>query len=71
MAVLLLAEVSGGELALDATAKAVTAGKALGEVTVLVAGPAAAADAAACRTYSAASSQNGDRSLRESSEWTG
>ena len=47
MAVLLLAEVSGGELALDATAKAVTAGKALGDVTVLVAGPAAAAEAAA------------------------
>ena len=47
MAVLLLAELSGGALALDATAKAVTAGKALGDVTVLVAGPAAAADAAA------------------------
>lgn len=47
MAVLLLAELSGGALALDATAKAVTAAKALGDVTVLVAGPAAAADAAA------------------------
>ena len=47
MAVLLLAEISGGALALDATAKAVTAGKALGDVTVLVAGPAAAGDEAA------------------------
>ena len=47
MAVLLLAELSGGALALDATAKAVTAGKALGDVTVLVAGPAAAGDEAA------------------------
>ena len=35
MAVLLLAEVNDGELALDATAKAVTAAKALGDVTVL------------------------------------
>jgi len=47
MAVLLLAEVSGGELATDATAKAFTAAKAMGDVTVLVAGPAAAAEAAA------------------------
>ncbi|MGH1370334.1 MAG: FAD-binding protein [Maritimibacter sp.] len=47
MAVLLIAEVNGGELALDATAKAMTAAKALGDVTVLVAGPKAAADAAA------------------------
>jgi electron transfer flavoprotein alpha subunit len=49
MAVLLLAEVTGGELALDATAKAVTAAKALGDVTVLCAGASAAAavDAAA------------------------
>ncbi|MFY0597116.1 MAG: FAD-binding protein [Cognatishimia sp.] len=46
MAVLLLAEVTGGELALDATAKAVTAAKALGDVTVLAAG-ASAADAGA------------------------
>jgi electron transfer flavoprotein alpha subunit len=37
MAVLLLAELQGGELAVDATAKAVTAAKALGEVTVLCA----------------------------------
>ena len=49
MAVLLLAEVTGGELALDATAKAVTAAQSLGDVTVLAAGASAAAagDAAA------------------------
>jgi electron transfer flavoprotein alpha subunit len=47
MAVLLLAEVAGHELHLDATAKALTAAKALGDVTVLVPGPAAAAKAAA------------------------
>ncbi|MBL3569677.1 electron transfer flavoprotein subunit alpha/FixB family protein [Rhodovulum sp. BSW8] len=38
MAVLLLAEVTGGELQLDATAKAVTAARALGEVTALCVG---------------------------------
>jgi len=38
MAVLLLAELNGAELALDQTAKAVSAVKALGEVTVLCAG---------------------------------
>ena len=43
MAVLLLAEVNGGELALDATAKAVNAAKGLGDVTVLAAGASAAA----------------------------
>ncbi len=49
MAVLLLAEVNDGELALDATAKAVTAAAQLGDVTVLCAGASAAAagDAAA------------------------
>ncbi|MCL6284591.1 electron transfer flavoprotein subunit alpha/FixB family protein [Ruegeria sp. 2012CJ41-6] len=49
MAVLLLAEVTNGELGLDATAKAVTAAKQLGDVTVLAAGASAAAagDAAA------------------------
>ena len=46
MAVLLIAEVTGGELQLDATAKAMTAARALGEVTVLCVG-AQAADAAA------------------------
>ncbi|WP_299551982.1 FAD-binding protein [uncultured Tateyamaria sp.] len=46
MAVLLLAEINDGELAMDATAKAVTAAKALGDVTVLATG-ATCADAAA------------------------
>ena len=49
MAVLLLAEVQGGELAVDATSKALTAAKAMGDVTVLCAsdncGGAAAAAA--------------------------
>jgi electron transfer flavoprotein alpha subunit len=43
MAVLLLAEVNNGELAMDATAKAVTAARGLGDVTVLCAGASAAA----------------------------
>lgn len=43
MAVLLLAEVNNGELALDATAKAVTAAGALGDITVLCAGASASA----------------------------
>ena len=43
MAVLLLAEVNDGELAMDATAKAVTAAQKLGDVTVLCAGGSAAA----------------------------
>ena len=43
MAVLLLAEVTEGELAFDATAKAVTAAKQLGDITVLAAGASAAA----------------------------
>ncbi len=46
MAVLLIAEVTGGELQRDATAKTMTAARALGEVTVLCVG-AQAADAAA------------------------
>ncbi len=46
MGVLLFAEVNDGQLSLDATAKAVTAAKAMGQVTVLCAG-ARAADAAA------------------------
>ncbi len=45
MAVLLLAEVTDGQLNMDATSKAVTAAVQLGEVTVLCAG-ASAADAA-------------------------
>ncbi len=49
MAVLLIAEVAGGALAVDATAKALTAAKALGDVTVLCASAdcAGAAEAAA------------------------
>lgn len=49
MAVLLLAEVTDGELALDATAKTVNAAQALGDVTVLCCGASAATagDAAA------------------------
>ncbi len=49
MAVLLLAEVTGGELAVDATAKAVNAVSSLGDVTVLCAGASCggAADEAA------------------------
>ncbi|MEL6916072.1 MAG: FAD-binding protein [Pseudomonadota bacterium] len=49
MAVLLIAEISGGELAADATAKALTAAKEMGEVTILCAGhgcQGAAAEAA-------------------------
>jgi electron transfer flavoprotein alpha subunit len=45
MAVLLLAEVTNGELALDATAKAVAAAASLGDVTALCAGASAAAAA--------------------------
>ena len=49
MSVLLIAEVSNGELSVDATAKALTAAKQLGDVTVLCAGTSsqsAAAEAA-------------------------
>ncbi|WP_158964832.1 electron transfer flavoprotein subunit alpha/FixB family protein [Chachezhania sediminis] len=46
MAVLLLAEITDGTLSVDATAKALSAAKALGDVTVLAAG-ASAADAGA------------------------
>ena len=49
MAVLLIAEITDGALAMDATAKSVTAAKALGDVVVLAAGASAkaAADEAA------------------------
>ena len=50
MAVLLLADVVGGQLATDQVAKALTAVKSLGPVTVLVAGPDAAAAAADAAT---------------------
>ncbi len=43
MSVLLLAEINNGELSMDATAKALTAAKAMGDVTVLAAGASAAA----------------------------
>jgi len=46
MAVLLLAEVSAGELSLDATAKAVAAAAPLGEITLLCCGQSSAAAAA-------------------------
>ena len=47
MAVLLLADVNGAQLATDSLAKTLTAVAGLGDVTVLVAGPAAAAAEAA------------------------
>ncbi len=47
MAVLLIADVNGGQLATDAVAKTLTAVAGLGEVHLLVAGPAAAAAEAA------------------------
>ena len=50
MAVLLLAEVTDGELAMDATAKAVTASGALGDVTILCAGSTCSAAAAEAAT---------------------
>ncbi|NNL17876.1 MAG: electron transfer flavoprotein subunit alpha/FixB family protein [Boseongicola sp.] len=43
MSVLLLAEVNKGELAMDATSKAITAAKMMGDVTVLCAGASASA----------------------------
>jgi len=50
MAVLLLGEVNDGELAMDATAKAVTAAKSLGDVTVLCTGATCASAAAEAAT---------------------
>jgi electron transfer flavoprotein alpha subunit len=50
MSVLLLAEVNNGELAMDATATAVTAAAKLGDVTVLACGASAAAAGAAAAT---------------------
>ncbi len=47
MAVLVLAEVNGAELAIDATAKSVTAAKSLGDVTVLCASSGCGGAAAA------------------------
>ncbi|SMX46699.1 electron transfer flavoprotein subunit alpha/FixB family protein [Maliponia aquimaris] len=50
MAVLLIAEITDGALSMDATAKTVTAAKALGDVTVLAAGASAKAAAAEAAT---------------------
>ena len=50
MAVLLLAEVDGAELAIDATSKALTAAKQIGDVTILCAGTGCADAAQACAT---------------------
>jgi electron transfer flavoprotein alpha subunit len=50
MAVLLLAEIMNGTLAMDATAKAVTAARQLGEVTVLAAGGSASTAGATAAT---------------------
>jgi len=50
MTVLLLAEVNGAELALDATSKALTAAKQIGDVTILCAGAGCADAAKACAT---------------------
>jgi electron transfer flavoprotein alpha subunit len=55
MAVLLLAEVTDGELSMDATAKAVSACKTLGDVTVLAAGGSAADAGAAAAKISGVS----------------
>jgi electron transfer flavoprotein alpha subunit len=55
MAVLLLAEVTDGQLGRDATAKAVSAAKALGDVTVLCAGASAKAAAAEAATIAGVS----------------
>ncbi|SNT07194.1 electron transfer flavoprotein alpha subunit apoprotein [[Luteovulum] sphaeroides subsp. megalophilum] len=51
MAVLLIAEVTGGTLGADSTAKALTAAKALGDVTVLVAGTGVETAAAEAATF--------------------
>ena len=64
MAVLLLAEVTDGELAMDATAKAVSAAKSLGDVTLLCAGASAsAAGEAAARNSAMQSSTPGSQSM--------
>jgi electron transfer flavoprotein alpha subunit len=55
MAVLVLAEITDGELAMDATAKTVTAAVQMGEVTVLCAGANAKAAAAAAATITGVS----------------
>ncbi|MEM6760653.1 MAG: FAD-binding protein [Pseudomonadota bacterium] len=54
MAVLLVAEISNGELSMDSTAKAMTAAKQLGDVTVLCAGASCGDAAAAAATLDGA-----------------
>ena len=61
MAVLCLAEVVGGALALDATSKAVTASGQIGDVTLLVCGPAAAAEEAKRGAEHAHDNANGEQ----------
>jgi electron transfer flavoprotein alpha subunit len=51
MAVLLIAEVTGGALGADSTSKALTAAKSLGDVHVLVAGEGVSAAAAEAATF--------------------
>jgi electron transfer flavoprotein alpha subunit len=55
MAVLLIAEITDGALAMDATAKTVSAAQALGDVTVLAAGASAKAAAAEAATITGVS----------------
>jgi electron transfer flavoprotein alpha subunit len=55
MSVLLLAEVNNGELSLDATSKAVTAAKLMGDVTILCAGASASAAGAEAATIAGVS----------------
>ena len=69
MAVLLIAEVNGAELALDATSKALTAAKQMGDVTILCAsaGCSGAAQAAACLLYTSPSPRDFEASRMPSS----
>ena len=55
MAVLLIAEVTGGTLGADSTAKALTAAKPLGEVHLLIAGEGVAAAAAEAAQFAGVS----------------
>ena len=55
MAVLLIAEVTGGTLGADSTAKALSAAKPLGEVHLLIAGEGVAAAAAEAAQFAGVS----------------
>ena len=69
MAVLLIADVNGAQLATDAVAKALTAVAGLGEVHLLVAGPAsAAAEAAKLEGASKVLHAEGEGSSRRNAE---